>query len=136
MAISGTFQEKLPSSRLVANSARNRLRMRLSPGPISWSAGSRNAMASTSANDSSTTSFNRWPSSVRGRWMPGVSTSTICAWSVVRMPRMALRVVSGREEAMATCVPINALISVDLPTFGRPTTATNPDLYTVWSCVC
>ena len=49
---------------------------------------------------------------------------------------MALRVVSGREEAMATCVPINALISVDLPTFGRPTTATNPDLYTVWSCVC
>ena len=45
-----------------------------------------------------------------------------------------LRVVSGREEAMATCVPINALISVDLPTFGRPTTATNPDLYTVWSC--
>ena len=42
----------------------------------------------------------------------------------------------GREEAMATCVPINALISVDLPTFGRPTTATNPDLYTVWSCVC
>ena len=51
--------------------------------------------------------------------MPGVSTSTSCAWSVVRMPRIAFRVVSGRDEAMATCLPISALISVDLPTFGR-----------------
>ena len=49
---------------------------------------------------------------------------------------MALRVVSGREEAMATCVPINALISVDLPDVRTAYTATNPDLYTVWSCVC
>ena len=103
--------------------------MRLSPGPISWSAGSRKAIASTSDSDSSTTSFSRCPSSVRGRWIPGVSTSTICALSVVRMPRMALRVVSGRDEAMAICVPISALISVDLPTFGRPTTATKPERY-------
>lgn len=30
---------------------------------------------------------------------------------------------------MAICLPINALINVDLPTFGRPTTATNPERY-------
>ena len=30
---------------------------------------------------------------------------------------------------MAICVPINALINVDLPTLGRPTTATKPDRY-------
>lgn len=66
-----------PSSPLVAKSVRRRLRMRLSArGRFSWSAGSRNAMASISDSDSSTMSLRRWPSSVRGRWMPGVSTST------------------------------------------------------------
>ncbi len=86
-------------------------------------------MASTSDSDSSTTSLSLWPSNVRGRWMPGVSTKTNWAWSVVRMPRMAFRVVSGRDDAMAICDPISALINVDLPTFGRPTTATNPERY-------
>ena len=59
--------------------------------------------------------------------MPGVSTRTICAFSVVTIPRIALRVVSGRDDAMAICVPIRAFISVDFPTFGLPTTATKPE---------
>ena len=41
---------------------------------------------------------------------------------------MRLRVVWGLSLMMAIFCPISALISVDLPTFGRPITAANPDL--------
>ena len=46
------------------------------------------------------------------------------AWST---PRIRCRVVLGRGEVMATLVPTMVLTSVDLPTFGRPTTATKPE---------
>src|SRR5690606_936130 len=58
--------------------------------------------------------------------IPGVSTNTICASGSLRIPRMRCRVVCGRGVTMLTFVPTSALISVDLPTFGRPTTATKP----------
>src|SRR6266704_311797 len=41
---------------------------------------------------------------------------------------MRRRVVCGLSETMATLPPQSALTSVDLPTFGRPATATKPDL--------
>jgi hypothetical protein len=41
---------------------------------------------------------------------------------------MRLRVVCGLGETMATFWPTRVLTSVDLPAFGRPTIATNPDL--------
>ena len=33
----------------------------------------------------------------------------------------------GLSETIATFAPVSAFTSVDLPTFGRPATATNPD---------
>ena len=44
----------------------------------------------------------------------------------VRTPRIARRVVCGRSETIATLPPTIALTSVDLPTFGRPASATKP----------
>jgi hypothetical protein len=35
--------------------------------------------------------------------------------------------VFGREEVIATFVPTMAFTRVDLPTLGRPTTATKPE---------
>ncbi|GMA85623.1 hypothetical protein GCM10025868_08730 [Angustibacter aerolatus] len=43
------------------------------------------------------------------------------------MPRMACRVVCGLLEVMATFCPTSALVSVDLPAFGRPTMQANPE---------
>src|SRR6476469_2820644 len=43
------------------------------------------------------------------------------------MPRMARRVVWGLSLVMATFSPTSALVSVDLPTFGRPTKVTKPE---------
>ncbi len=42
------------------------------------------------------------------------------------MPRTTVRVVCGREDVIATFVPTRALVSVDLPAFGRPTNEANP----------
>ena len=42
------------------------------------------------------------------------------------MPRTTVRVVCGREDVIATFVPTMALVSVDLPAFGRPTNEANP----------
>lgn len=60
--------------------------------------------------------------------MPGVSTRINCAVGVVRMPRSRFRVVCATGEVMAIFWPTIWLRSVDFPTFGRPTIATNPDL--------
>jgi len=38
-----------------------------------------------------------------------------------------VRVVLGWWEVIAILLPTNALIKVDLPTFGRPTMATKPE---------
>ena len=116
-----------PSLSLWENCWRRRLRILLSPGPISWSAGRRKATASLSARDSSTISLSRCPRTVLGRCIPGVSTRTIWQDPVVTIARIALRVVSGFDDVIAICLPARALIRVDLPTFGRPTTAMNPD---------
>ena len=44
----------------------------------------------------------------------------------VATPRIARRVVCGLSETIATLRPTIALTSVDLPTFGRPASATKP----------
>src|SRR5208282_1137145 len=41
---------------------------------------------------------------------------------------MRLRVVCGLGDTIATLRPTSVFTSVDLPAFGRPTIATNPDL--------
>src|SRR5213078_791758 len=43
---------------------------------------------------------------------------------------MRRRIVCGLSETIATLPPQSALTSVDLPTFGRPATATKPDFTT------
>jgi hypothetical protein len=58
--------------------------------------------------------------------MPGVSTRISCPFFACRMPRMACRVVCGLGLVMATFCPTSALVSVDLPTLGRPTKETKP----------
>src|SRR5262245_61069675 len=64
-----------------------------------------------------------------GLCMPGVSSSTIwpsggsLRWSTARI---RLRVVCGLSETIATFWPTSRFTSVDLPTLGRPTMATNP----------
>src|SRR5690606_8193222 len=57
---------------------------------------------------------------------PGVSASTNCPSGKVAMPSSRWRVVCGRLETMLTLAPTRALTSVDLPTLGRPMTATWP----------
>jgi hypothetical protein len=44
------------------------------------------------------------------------------------MPRITRRVVCGRSLVIATLAPTSALVSVDLPTLGRPARQANPDL--------
>src|SRR6266567_6822404 len=63
-----------------------------------------------------------------GFCQPGRSTSTSCATSAVQTPRIRCLVVCGLSETIATFEPVSALTSVDFPTFGRPATATKPDL--------
>ena len=43
------------------------------------------------------------------------------------MPRITRRVVCGRSLVIATLAPTRALVSVDLPTLGRPTRDANPE---------
>jgi hypothetical protein len=44
-----------------------------------------------------------------------------------RIPRTRKRVVWGRSDTIPTFDPTKALMRLDLPTFGRPTTATVPE---------
>ena len=77
-------------------------------------------MTSTSSRVSRTRSLSRCPSSVRGLCSPGVSTRISWLFGPVTMPRMVCRVVCGLLDVMATLLPTSALVSVDLPAFGRP----------------
>ena len=54
--------------------------------------------------------------------------STRISWASGRctIPRTTVRVVCGLSEVIATLVPTSALVSVDLPAFGRPTNDANP----------
>src|SRR5206468_10732436 len=85
---------------------------------------------SHSAIPRSTRRCMRWVSASRGRWTPGRSVITSCqpASVSVATPRIARRVVCGRSETIATRAPTIAFTRVDLPTFGRPATPTNPAL--------
>ena len=58
--------------------------------------------------------------------MPGVSTKTICVAPSIAMPRMRARVVCTLWVTIATFDPTSRLTSVDLPAFGAPIMATNP----------
>jgi len=59
--------------------------------------------------------------------MPGVSTKTSCVFGSVKTPLIWCRVVWGLLDVIATFSPQIALTSEDFPTFGLPTTVTNPD---------
>ena len=82
-----------------------------------------------SSNDASTVRCMRSVSGSIGRWKPGRSASTSCQSSPFATPKMRRRVVCGLSETIATFPPASAFTSVDLPTFGRPATATKPDLH-------
>ncbi len=71
-------------------------------------------------------SFIMRPSSVLGRWRPGVSSRAISAAPWWTTPRMASRVVCGVGETMERGCSSAALRIVDLPTLGRPMMATVP----------
>ncbi len=95
----------------------------------------RGAVASTTIRFRSTPSraraavwLSRSPSRVRGLWIPGVSTKTTWASGRVSTPRTTMRVVCATGEVIDTLWPRMVLSRVDLPTLGRPTRATKPDL--------
>ncbi len=107
--------------------ARSEVAMKRSPGPTPSRALRTISAASESASSRSTRRCIRWVSASRGRWTPGRSTRTSCEPAVVATPRIARRVVCGLSETIATFWPTIALTRVDLPTLGRPASATNPD---------
>ena len=55
----------------------------------------------------------------RGRKMPGVSTSRICAAPRIRMPSTRNRVVCAFGLTIDSLAPVSRFSSVDLPAFGR-----------------
>src|SRR6476620_6426134 len=67
--------------------------------------------------------------------MPGVSTRMIWLLPSSAMPSTGPRVVCALWVTMATLAPTSALISVDLPLFGAPISATKPHRASVaaWS---
>ena len=83
------------------------------------------AVASTIITTTSTSpvawwavSLKRSPSSVRGLWMPGVSTNTTWASGRSRMPRTSVRVVWGLSETIETFEPEDAVQQRRLPDVG------------------
>ena len=103
--------------------------MKRSPGPPTPCSPLRtSSTASASSNSCSTRRCMRSVSASRGRCTPGRSVSTSChSPGRVATPRIARRVVCGLSETIATFWPTSALTSVDLPTLGRPASATKPE---------
>ena len=62
----------------------------------------------------------------RGVKMPGVSMNTSWLAPTTAIPRSVVRVVCTLRLTMATLAPTNVLTSVDLPAFGAPIRAMNP----------
>src|SRR5690242_20069055 len=58
--------------------------------------------------------------------MPGVSTRMTCDLPISAMPRTGPRVVCALWVTIETLAPTSALVSVDLPLFGAPISATKP----------
>src|SRR6476469_1469509 len=101
--------------------------MKRSPGPTpSWPLITSSA-TSDSLSSATTRRCMRSVSMSRGRCTPGRSTSTSCVSPAIATPRIARRVVCGLSETIAILPPTMLLTSVDLPTFGRPASATNPE---------
>ena len=71
-------------------------------------------------------------SASRGRWTPGRSVSTSCHSSGPRSPRRGSRGAwsAACRRRSPPSGPTIALTSVDLPTFGRPASATKPERVT------
>ena len=86
---------------------------------------------STDSILSCATSLSLCPSAVFGLCTPGVSTSTNCTSFREMIPRIAVLVVFGCREVIATFDPTKELTRVDFPTLGRPTIAINADLCTI-----
>ena len=61
-----------------------------------------------------------------GEKMPGVSTKMICVLPRMAIPRMGIRVVCTLRVTIETFCPTRAFNRVDLPAFGAPRMATNP----------
>src|SRR6266542_3710878 len=101
-------------------------------GPVPAST-SMSARSTSDSVESPTATMRRFSSPV-ARWRPGVSKKASCAPSPFQTPRMRVRVVCGRGDTIAIFSRRTRLRSVDLPTFGRPTMATNPALIPVALC--
>ena len=69
----------------------------------------------------------RLPSLLCALCTPGVSSRTYCKGPRVTTPVMRVRVVWGLEVTMATFSPTRRFVRLDLPTFGRPMTATKTE---------
>src|SRR6185369_18080087 len=69
--------------------------------------------------------------------MPGVSTRMTCDGPIKAMPRTGPRVVCALWVTIETLAPTSALVSVDLPLFGAPISATKPQRlsFADWSSV-
>ena len=100
----------------------------LSSGVIPFVTSRTKIIRSTSGSASFATCVICLPSRFLGLWIPGVSTNITCASSRVSIPCILLRVVSGFRVTIATFSPTRRLSIVDLPTFGLPIIAANPDL--------
>ena len=101
-----------------------------SPGPIGDAASTTAITTSTSPAAPRAVSLSRPPIVVRGRCSPGVSTKITWTSPSVRTPRTAWRVVFGLGAVIVTLAPTIWLTRVDLPTFGRPSTAAKPQRVT------
>src|SRR4051794_20438308 len=104
-----------------------RLATNRSPLPRGAVASMTRQTTSTPSDAEAAVAFSRSPIVVLGLWMPGVSTNTTWASSLVNTPRISVRVVWGDLATMLTFSPRMALSRVDLPTLGRPTSVANPD---------
>src|SRR5256884_1944182 len=99
-----------------------------SPGPSGAVASRTRTTTSTPDAAALAVWFRRSPSAVRGRCTPGVSTITAWASGRLSTPRTWVRVVWGLSDTIETLVPTILFTRVDLPTLGRPTSVTKPDL--------
>src|SRR6266851_9412669 len=123
----GEAASTLLTTRMAGPPAGMRAATHWSPRPNGAVASITRTTTSTSSAACRAESLSRVPSNVRGRWIPGVSTNTICASGRLSTPRTWVRVVWGLSDTIETLVPSIRFSSVDLPTFGRPTRVTNPD---------
>ena len=80
---------------------------------------------------SATESFSSFSCTLALRRMPAVSNSLILRPRQSQSTEMESRVMPASGPVSMRSSPISALISVDLPAFGRPTTAMRIGL--VWS---